>query len=75
MINSNASNTLGIDPFEKASSRYNGNASERVGGTNKVHPEAGTAIERFKQAIKEGDIAPKAYKKLLEEAVEIIESL
>ncbi|POS83061.1 hypothetical protein EPUL_006084 [Erysiphe pulchra] len=75
MSNSNASSTLDIDPFKNARSTDTGNKSQRGGGAVRAIPDAGIAIDKCKQAIKEADITPRACKKLLGVAIEIIEGL
>lgn len=40
-----------------------------------TRPETGTALKRFKQALKWNDLTSKGYKKIIEEAIQVIDSL
>ncbi|KAI0994683.1 hypothetical protein K3495_g13498, partial [Podosphaera aphanis] len=75
----NASNATGADPFEDSSSRYTGNAlgsgGGGGGGAGKAQPDTAEDVKKFKQALQDDNLAPRAYRKLLKEAVTIIESL
>lgn len=75
MSNSNASNRLAEDPFKDSSSKYTGNASDSGGGARKAPPNIDADLKKFKQTLKEDILVPRAYKKLLKEAVDTIETL
>ncbi|KAI1007038.1 hypothetical protein K3495_g1184 [Podosphaera aphanis] len=74
MSSSNASNTMDIYPYEDASSRNTRNTAE-TGGAGKAPLNVDESLKRFKLAIKDDTASPRAYKKMLEEAVNCIESL
>lgn len=71
----NAANAMEIDPFHDASSRNTEIASEQRGGAVKELPNAVEDLGRFKQALKDTNLVPRAYKKLLKEAVDTIQRL
>ncbi|KAI0992758.1 hypothetical protein K3495_g15427, partial [Podosphaera aphanis] len=71
----NAPNARLVDPFEDSSSRYTGNTSASGGGAGKAQPATAEDVKKFKQALQDDNLAPRTYKKLLKEAVTIIESL
>ncbi|KAI0993153.1 hypothetical protein K3495_g15031 [Podosphaera aphanis] len=68
-----------VDPFEDSSSTNTRNASETgcggVTGAGKSPPNIVADLEKFKLAIKDDNAPPRAYKRMLEEAVKCIESL
>lgn len=75
MSYSNAFRTISEDPFEDS-----GNKSDR--STKGIDSGAGgrpldteATLHRFKQAIKRDNIAQREYKRLLEEAIQVIECL
>ncbi|KAI1007661.1 hypothetical protein K3495_g565 [Podosphaera aphanis] len=79
MSSSNVSNAMEIDPFEDSSSRNIRNASKTGcgGGTGagKTPPNIAADLKKFKLAIQDDNIPPRAYKKMLEEVVIVIGGL
>ncbi|KAI1001063.1 hypothetical protein K3495_g7139 [Podosphaera aphanis] len=66
------------DPFEDSSSKNTGNtigSGAGAGGAGKTQPDPGAALRRFKKALKEDNLALRACKIHLEEAIQVIESL
>ncbi|KAI0991062.1 hypothetical protein K3495_g17125, partial [Podosphaera aphanis] len=62
-------------PINDSSSKYTGNALGSSGGAGIAKPDAADEVKRFKQALQDDNLVPRACKKLLKEAVTIIESL
>ncbi|KAI0993775.1 hypothetical protein K3495_g14409 [Podosphaera aphanis] len=84
MSSSNASNSMGTDPFVDVESRNMGNASMRgggggggggVGGARKAPPNTDEEVKRFKEALKDESLAPRTLRKMLMKAIEVIENL
>lgn len=76
MNNSNASSIQIVDPVKDSSSKYTGKTSGGgCGGVDKTTTDAEATLNRFKQILKEENVASRAGKRLLEEAIQIIENL
>lgn len=64
------------DPVKDSRNWNNGKTpGNRGGGGGKAPLDAGAAVNRYKQALKEDNLAQRTYKKLLTEAIQVIESL
>ncbi|KAI0995876.1 hypothetical protein K3495_g12305 [Podosphaera aphanis] len=73
---------MDIDPCENVNSEKTGNASIRgaggvgvVGGARKAPSNAYEEVKRFKEGLKNEELPPRAQKKMLADAVQLIENL